>query len=166
MAKSSQKFIARNRAPRVQIEYDVELYGAEKKVQLPFVMGVLADLSGMPADPLAPVADRKFLEVDVDNFDSRMKAMKPRAAFAVENSLTGEGNMSVDITFESMDDFSPAAIARKVDSLNKLLEARTQLSNLITYMDGKAGAEDLIAKVLNDPALLKSLADQAKPKSE
>ena len=80
---SSQKFIARNRAPRVQIEYDVELYGAEKKIQLPFVMGVLADLSGKPAEPLAPVADRKFLEIDVDNFDSRMKAMKPRAAFQV-----------------------------------------------------------------------------------
>jgi type VI secretion system protein ImpB len=130
MAKSSQKFIARNRAPRVQIEYDVELYGAEKKVQLPFVMGVLADLSGKPADPLAPVGDRKFLEIDVDNFDSRMKAMKPRAAFAVPNTLTGDGDLKVDITFESMDDFSPAAVARKVDALNKLLEARTQLSNL------------------------------------
>ena len=129
---SSQKFIARNRAPRVQIEYDVEVYGAEKKIQLPFVMGVLADLSGKPADPLAPVADRKFLEVDVDNFDARMKAMKPRVAFAVPNSLTGEGNLNVDITFENMDDFSPAAVARKVDSLNKLLEARQQLQNLVT----------------------------------
>ena len=125
MATSSQKFVARNRAPRVQIEYDVELYGAQKKVQLPFIMGVLADLSGKPADPLAPVADRKFLEVDTDNFDTRMKAMKPRAAFSVPNALTGEGDMKVDITFESMDDFSPANVARKVDSLNKLLEART-----------------------------------------
>jgi len=160
---SSQKFIARNRAPRVQIEYDVELYGAEKKVQLPFVMGVLADLSGKQTEPLPQVADRKFLEIDVDNFDSRMKALKPRAAFQVPNTLTGEGNMSVELTFESMDDFSPAAIARKVDALNKLLEARTQLSNLVTYMDGKSGAEELISKVLNDPALLKSLADKAKP---
>ena len=160
---SSQKFIARNRAPRVQIEYDVEVYGAEKKVQLPFVMGVMADLSGKPADPLAPVADRKFLEVDVDNFDARMKAMKPRVAFPVPNSLTGEGNISVDITFDSMDDFSPAAIARKVDSLNKLLVAREQLQNLVTYMDGKGGAEELIAKVLADPALLGSLAASAKP---
>jgi len=160
---SSQKFIARNRAPRVQIEYDVELYGAQKKVQLPFVMGVLADLSGKPADPLAPVADRKFLEVDVDNFDSRMKAMKPRVAFAVPNALTGEGNLSVDITFENMDDFSPAAVARKVDSLNKLLEARQQLSNLVTYMDGKGGAEELIGKLMADPALLGALAASAKP---
>jgi len=160
---SSQKFIARNRAPRVQIEYDVELYGAQKKVQLPFVMGVMSDLSGKPEEPLAPVADRKFLEVDVDNFDARMKSMKPRVAFQVENTLTGEGSLPVDITFESMDDFSPAAVARKVDGLNKLLEARTQLANLITYMDGKTGAEELIAKVLADPALLSSLTEEAKP---
>lgn len=164
MAKaSSQKFVARNRAPRVQIEYDLELYGAEKKVSLPFVMGVMADLSGKPADPLAPVADRKFMEIDVDNFDERMKSMKPRVAFQVPNTLTGEGNLSVDITFESMDDFSPAAVARKVDSLNKLLQARQQLSNLMTYMDGKTGAEELIAKVLNDPTLLQSLVAAPKP---
>jgi type VI secretion system protein ImpB len=164
MSKSSQKFIARNRAPRVQIEYDVELYGAEKKVQLPFVMGVMADLSGKPEEALPPVSDRKFLEIDVDNFDSRMKSMKPRVAFTVENTLTGEGSLPVDITFESMDDFSPAAVARKVEGLNKLLEARQQLSNLITYMDGKSGAGDLIAKVLADPTLLKTLTDA--PKSE
>ena len=166
MAGSSQKFVARNRAPRVQIEYDVELYGAEKKIQIPFVMGVLADLSGKPEEPLAPVADRKFLEIDVDNFNNRMSAMKPRVAFQVPNTLTGEGNLSVDITFESMDDFSPAAVARKVDSLNKLLEAREQLSNLVTYMDGKTGAEELIAKVLQDPALLQSLAASKNPDSE
>jgi len=166
MAKpSSQKFIGRNRAPRVQIEYDVELYGAQKKVQVPFVMGVMADLSGDAKEPLPPVDDRKFLAIDIDNFDERMKSMKPRVAFSVPNTLTGEGNLSVDITFESMEDFSPAAVARKVDALNKLLEARSQLSNLITYMDGKSGAEDLIAKALNDPALLKSLADKAKPAS-
>jgi type VI secretion system protein ImpB len=166
MAGSSQKFIARNRAPRVQIEYDVELYGAEKKVQLPFVMGVLSDLSGKPADPLVPVAERKFLDIDVDNFDSRMKAMKPRVAMQVPNTLTGEGNLNVELTFDSMDDFSPAAVARKVDALNKLLTARQQLSNLITYMDGKSGAEELIAKVLNDPALLQSLAATPKPQDE
>jgi type VI secretion system protein ImpB len=160
---SSQKFIARNRAPRVQIEYDVELYGSEKKIQLPFVMGVMADLSGNPAEALPPVADRKFLEIDVDNFDDRMKAMKPRVAFRVPNTLTGEGNLSVDLTFESMDDFTPANVARKVDALAKLLEARTQLSNLLTYMDGKSGAEELIAKVLNDSTLLQALASAPKP---
>ncbi len=164
MAKeSSQKFIARNRAPRVQIEYDVEVYGSEKKVHLPFVMGVMSDLAGKPEEPLPSVADRKFLEFDVDNFDDRLKAMKPRAAFRVDNTLTGEGQLNVDLTFDSMDDFSPAAVARKVDSLNKLLEARTQLSNLVTYMDGKTGAEELIAKTINDPALLQSLVSAPNP---
>lgn len=163
MATSSQKFIARNRAPRVQIEYDVELYGAEKKIQLPFVMGVLADLSGKPATPMPQVEDRKFLEIDVDNFNSRMKSIKPRVAFQVPNTLTGEGNLNIDISFENMDDFSPAAVAQKTDALNKLLEARQQLSNLMTFMDGRGGAEDLIGKILSDPALLKSLAASAKP---
>jgi type VI secretion system protein ImpB len=164
--ESSQKFIARNRAPRVQIEYDVELYGAEKKVQLPFVMGVLADLSGKPEEALPAVSERKMLEIDVDNFDERMKSMKPRVAFAVPNTLTGEGNLPVDITFESMDDFSPAAVAKKVGALNNLLEARTQLANLMTYMDGKSGAEDLIAKALQDPTLLQALASAPKPGDE
>jgi type VI secretion system protein ImpB len=159
MAKaSSQKFIARNRAPRVQIEYDVELYGAEKKVELPFVMGVMGDLSGKPAEALPAVADRKFLEIDVDNFDDRLKSCKPRVAFQVPNTLTGEGNLNVEMTFESMDDFSPAAVARKVDALNKLLQARTELSNLLTYMDGKDKAEELVGKLLNNPDLMKSMA--------
>ena len=161
---SSQKFIARNRAPRVQIEYDVELYGAEKKIQLPFVMGVMANLSGNPAEPLPDVADRKFLDIDIDNFDQRLKAMKPRAAFQVPNTLTGDGNIMVDITFESMDDFSPAAVARKVDALSKLLEARQQLASLVTYMDGKSGAEQLIKKLLQDATLLKAVA--AMPKAD
>ncbi|MEE9120048.1 MAG: type VI secretion system contractile sheath small subunit [Syntrophobacteria bacterium] len=164
--KSSQKFIARNRAPRVQIEYDLELYGAEKKINLPFVMGVMADLSGKPAESLPGVADRKFLEIDVDNFDERLKATKPRVAFQVPNSLTGEGNLSVDISFESMDDFSPAAVARKVDALNKLLKARTELSNLLSYMDGKSGAEELMAKVLKDKALLSALTSAPKQEAE
>ena len=160
---SSQKFIARNRAPRVQIEYDVELYGAEKKVELPFVMGVMADLSGKPAESLPAVGDRKFLEIDVDNFDERLKATKPRAAMQVPNTLTGEGNISVDITFDSMDDFSPAAVARKIEPLAKLLDARTQLQNLLTYMDGKTGAEELISKLLKEPALMQALTSAPKP---
>jgi type VI secretion system protein ImpB len=161
--QSSQKFVARNRPPRVQIEYDVEVYGAEKKMQLPFVMGVMADLSGKPAEPLPSVDDRKFLEIDVDNFDDRMRAMKPRVAFSVPNTLTGEGNLSVDLTFESLDDFSPAGVAQKVGALKKLLDARTELANLLSYMDGKTGAEELIGRVLNDPALLSSLASTPKP---
>ena len=167
MAKpSSQKFIGRNRAPRVQIEYDVELYGAQKKMQIPFVMGVMSDLSGDNRDSLQSVDERKFASFDAENFDERMKSIKPRVAVNVPNTLTGQGSLAVDITFESMEDFSPAAVARKVDALNKLLEARTQLANLITYMDGKSGAEELISKVLNDPALLKTLAAQAAPKDQ
>ncbi|MGJ7578651.1 type VI secretion system contractile sheath small subunit [Variovorax sp. RHLX14] len=166
MSLSSQKFIARNRAPRVQIEYDVELYGSEKKVELPFVMGVLADLSGMPAQPLPPVADRKFLEIDIDNFDERMKAILPRVAVAVPNTLSGEGQLLVKVTFERMEDFSPAAIARNVEPLARLLEARTQLANLQTYMDGKAGAEALMNRLLQDRSLMKAITATSSAVSE
>ncbi len=166
MADSSQKFIARNRAPRVQIEYDVELYGAEKKVQLPFVMGVMSDLSGKSTVETPSIADRKFLEIDVDNFDDRMKAMAPRVEFSVPNTLTGEGNLAVDLTFEKMSDFSPAQIASKIEPLRKLLEARTQLSTLMAYMDGKTGAETLIEKVLADPALLGAIAGSSVPEQD
>lgn len=163
MAKASgQKFIARNRAPRVQIEYDVEVYGSQKKIQLPFVMGVLADLSGKPAEALPGLGDRKFLEIDVDNFDDRLKATKPRVAFNVPNTLTGEGNLSVDVTFESMDDFSPDAVAEKIEPLKKLLDVRNELSNLLTYMDGKSGAEELLGKLMQDPTLMSSLASVPK----
>jgi type VI secretion system protein ImpB len=101
--------------------------------------------------------------IDVDNFDDRLKSMKPRVAFQVPNTLTGEGNLNVELTFESMDDFSPAAVARKVGALNQLLEARSQLANLVAYMDGKSGAEELIGKMLTDPTLLKAIAAAPKP---
>lgn len=162
-SNNSQKFISRNRAPRVQIEYDVEVYGAEKKIELPFVMGVLTDLSGKPTEVLPPVGERKFLDIDIDNFDERMKAIAPRVAFSVPNTLSDEGHMMVDMTFDSMDDFSPAAVARKVDALKQLLDARTQLSNLQTYMDGKSGAETLVHQLLRDPALMKTLTASPKP---
>lgn len=162
MAKEAQKFIGQNRAPRVQVEYDVELYGAEKKVNLPFVMGVMSDLSGKPAEPLPKVEERNFCDIDADNFDERMHSIKPRVAFKVPNVMTGEGELSVELTFDNMDDFSPDKVAAKVDGLKQLLEARKQLSNLLSYMDGKSGAEDLIAKLLSDPALLKALSASAK----
>jgi len=164
--ESSQKFIGRNRPPRVQLEYDVELYGAEKKIQVPFVMGVMSDLSGLNSDKLPPVADRKAVDIQAENFDARLKSMKPRVRYKVPNKLTGEGSIVCDLTFESMEEFSPAEVAKKVEPLSKLLEARTELANLVTYMDGKTGAEDLIAKILNDPALLKSLASKAKTEEE
>ncbi|HJO94740.1 MAG TPA: type VI secretion system contractile sheath small subunit [Victivallales bacterium] len=165
-SKNGQKFIGRNRAPRVQIEYDVELYGSEKKVNLPFIMGVMSDLSGKSNVDKDKFAKRKFLEVDVDNFEERISAVKPRVAFQVPNTLTGEGNLNVDLEFESMDDFSPAKVAEKVDSLNKLLNARKELSNLVSYMDGKDNAEELVGNILKDPELLKSLMASAKPEDE
>ncbi len=164
-SESKQKFLGRNRPARVHIEYDVEDYGSTKKVELPFVMGVMADLSGKPATALPPVADRKFLEIDTDNFNDRMKAAKPRVAFEVKNTLANDGsNLKFDMTFENMADFSPAAVARRLDELSKnagrqeLLKTRTELANLLTYMDGKEKAEDLVAKLLSDPELMKSLA--------
>ncbi len=163
---SSQKFIGRNRAPRVQIEYDVELYGAEKKVQLPFVMGVMSDLSGNAGKEQPPVPDRKFVEISVDNFDDRLKAVEPAVRMRVPNKLTGEGEIAVEVKFESLADFSPAAVAKQVPALAQLLAARQQLANLITYMDGKSGAEELINKLLHDKTLLESLAKNPAAESE
>ena len=156
----SQDWIARNRKPRVQIAYDLELNGATKKVQLPFIMGVMADLAGKSesAEAKKDVTKRDFLEIDIDNFDARMSALKPRVVFKVPNALTGQGDIPVDVSFERMEDFSPAKIAEKVDSLKKLMDARNQLSSLLTYMDGKSGAEELLAQVMNDPEILKTIA--------
>jgi type VI secretion system protein ImpB len=162
---SSQKFIARNRAPRVQIEYDVEAYGAEKRVQLPFVVGVLADLTGNAGKPQEPVKDRKLTEISADDFDRRLEGLAPGVCVTVPNTLTGEGNLKAEMTFKAMDDFSPAAVARSVPALRQLLEAREQLANLITYMDGKEGAEQLIARLLKDPDALRALGSSAKPSS-
>ena len=162
---SGAKFIGRNRAPRVQIDYDCEVL-SEKKRELPFVMGVLADLSGKPEEPLPSLNDRKFVEIDNENFDDVLKTNKPRVAFQVDNTLTGEGKMSVDITFEKMSDFSPDAIAKKVEPLRKLLEARTQLSNLASFMDGKDDAEAVLQGLLGNEALLKSLMESAAPEAE
>lgn len=159
---SGAKFIGRNRAPRVQIDYDCEVL-SEKKRELPFVMGVLADLSGKPEEPLPSLSDRKFTEIDSENFDDVLKENKPRVAFQVDNTLTGEGKMSIDITFEKMSDFSPDMLAKKVEPLRKLLEARTQLSNLASYMDGKDDAENVLQGLLGNQALLKSLMESAVP---
>ena len=159
----SQKFIARNRAPRVQIEYDVEIYGDDKKVNLPFVMGVMSDLSGKSQVAQLPLKDRKFLSIDIDNFDERMKALQPRVLFDVENTLNGEGQLLIDLTLESLADFSPENLAKKVAPLAQLLEARTQLANLQTYMDGKSDAEGLVMQLLNDPDLLAALATMPAP---
>jgi type VI secretion system protein ImpB len=161
-SKSGQKFIKQNRAPRVHIEYEVETFGAMQKVELPFVMGVMSDLSGKSHVEKKGMADRDFSEFDMDNFEQRMAAIAPRAAFNVENTLTGEGKMGVDLTFSSMKDFSPGEVAKNVPALAKLLETRQQLNDLMLYMDGKDGAQDLLDKVLKDPAMMAALA-AAKP---
>ncbi|MBH9577740.1 MULTISPECIES: type VI secretion system contractile sheath small subunit [Inhella] len=163
-----QKFIGRNRAPRVQIQYELEQYGAKKMVELPFIVGVMSDLAGKSDSEEAKkaVADRKFMEIDIDNFDKRMAAIKPKVSFQVDNALTGEGQIPVSIEFESMDDFSPIKVASKVDSLKKLVEARNQLAALKTYMDGKSQAEELLNKIIEDPNLLKAIADAPKPEDK
>jgi type VI secretion system protein ImpB len=160
---SGQRFIRRNRAPRVHISYE-DPYDADRKIELPFVMGVMSDLSGNdPGVEKAEVADRNFLDIDMDNFESRLKAINPGVSFKVENKLndgTGE-KMSVNLRFEKMEDFGPAALARQVPALAKLLEAREQLSNLTKYMDGKVAAEDSIKKLLADPQLMEALKERA-----
>jgi type VI secretion system protein ImpB len=159
---SGQRFIKRNRPPRVHITYE-DPYDADRLVELPFVMGVLADLSGNYAGVEKPeVADRAFLDTDMDNFDSRMKAINPGVTFKVDNKLGDGGEkMSVALRFEKMDDFQPAAVARNVPALAKLLEAREQLSNLSRYMDGKVAAEDQLKQLLADPQLMQALKEKA-----
>lgn len=158
--KSGQRFIRENRKPRVHIEYEVETYGSRKKVELPFVMGVISDLSGKSHKDKKAVEARDFVDFDMDNFDQRMEAIAPRAAFVVDNTLSGDGKLAVDLTFSSINDFSPGAIAKSIEPLAKLLEARTQLEDLLSYMDGKNGAQDLLDKVLKDPALMKAISAQ------
>ncbi len=159
---SGQRFIRRNRPPRVHITYE-DPYDAERKVELPFVMGVLADLSGnAPGVEKPEFADRAFLDFDMDNFEKRMEAIDPGVSLKVENKLNdGQGEkLSVNLRFKKMDDFGPAAVARQVPALAKLLESREQLANLLRYMDGKVAAEDKIKQLLNDPQLMQALRDR------
>lgn len=157
-----QKFIKRNRAPRVHITYE-DPYDSEKLVELPFVMGVLADLSGnMPGVEKPEVADRKFLDFDMDNFDRRMDAIQPGVSFRVDSKMgeNADEKMNVNLRFTKMDDFKPAEVAMQVPALAKLLEARQQLSNLRLYMDGKADAEAKLRELLKDPDLMAALRDK------
>jgi type VI secretion system protein ImpB len=162
-SNSGQKFISRNRKPRVHITYE-DPYDAEKLVELPFVMGVLADLSGNSSAVQKPdMADRAFLDIDMDNFDKRMAAIEPGLSMKVPNKLgSGEGGdkLSVNVKFKKMDDFSPTAVARQVPAVAKLLQAREQLSNLLRYMDGKVAAEDALKKLLADPQLMAAMKDK------
>jgi len=165
---SGQRFIKRNRPPRVHITYE-DPYNAERLIELPFVMGVLADLSGNDSSVEKPdVDERKFLDIDMDNFESRMAAIEPGVTFRVKNKL-GEGSgeeLGVNLKFKKMDDFGPTAVARQVPSLAKLLQAREQLANLLRYMDGKVAAEDQIKKLLADPQLMAALKERAAQKGD
>ncbi len=163
MADSGQKFIRRNRPPRVHITYENPA-NAEEKVEIPFVMGVMADLSGnTPGVEKPEIAQRKFLEFDMDNLDARMAAIEPGVSFRVENKL-GDGSgeqLGVSLRFRKMADFEPGAVARQVPAVARLLEARQQLANLQRYMDGKVAAEDQLRKLLADPQLMQALKDRA-----
>lgn len=148
----AQKFIGESRAPRVQIEYDVELYGSNKKVELPFVAGVMADLSGDNVEPLGPVEERRFEEIDIDNFDQRMTQIGPELGLQVKNVLTHDNTLiDVNLRFNSMSSFEPGEVVKRIPELAVLLDARKQLKELITYMDGKAAAEDVIQELLKNP---------------
>ena len=156
---SGQKFIRRNRPPRVHITYENPA-NAEEKIELPFVMGVMADLSGnSPGVEKDEVGNRKFLEMDMDNFEKRMEAISPGVSLRIKNKLGTEPNekLAVTLRFDKMADFSPAAVANQVPSLKKLLDARTQLANLLRYMDGKAAADQQLRKLLKDPQLMAAL---------
>jgi type VI secretion system protein ImpB len=154
--ESGQKFIRRNRPPRVHITYENPA-NAEEKVEIPFVMGVMADLSGnTPGVEKPEIAQRKFLEFDMDNLDARMAAIQPGVSFRVDNKLAENSTekMAVNLRFEKMADFEPAAVARQIPAVAKLLEARQQLANLQRYVDGKAVAEEQLRKLLADPQLM------------
>ena len=161
--ESGQKFIRRNRPPRVHITYENPA-NAEEKVEIPFVMGVMADLSGnTPGVEKAEIPERKFLDFDMDNLDARMAAIQPGVSFRVDNKLvenSGE-KMGVQLRFDKMADFEPAAIARQVPAVARLLEARQQLANLQRYMDGKVHAEAHLRKLLADPQLMLALKNRS-----
>ncbi|WP_374945117.1 type VI secretion system contractile sheath small subunit [Sphingomonas sp.] len=165
MAQDGQKFIKRNRSPRVHIEYEVQTYGSVEKISLPFVMGVLADLSGKSEKEKKSMAERDFVNVDMDNFGDFQKSIAPRAAFYVDNTLTGEGKLAVDLTFNKMDDFTPGGVAKQLPATAKLLDARQQLTDLLAYMDGKDKAEGVIDQLLKNPDLLTSLAAESKARA-
>ena len=157
--EGTQKKLERVRPPRVNISYDVETGGAIETKELPFVMGVLADLSGNPTDALPRVKDRKFVEVTGDNFDTVLKNMKPRVAFTVDNKLQpGSGTkVGVDLTFESLDDFSPDRVAQNVKPLKELLDLRTKLADLRGNLQGNEKLDEILQSTINDADAMKKL---------
>lgn len=163
MAKESlQKKLSRVRPPRVHITYDVETGGAIEKREIPFVVGVLADLSGQPEQPLPPLKDRKFVEVDKDNFDRVLGQINPRLAFKVDNRLSEDDTrLGVELRFESMADFEPAAVVKQVPALRKLLELRNALNNLRSSLIGNDKLESILQEILNNTETLKRIEAEA-----
>jgi type VI secretion system protein ImpB len=159
--ESIQKRLQKVRPPRVQLTYDVEKGDAIEQKELPFVMGVVADLSGMPAEPLPKLKDRKFVNIDVDNFDDVMSAVAPRAVYRVPNRLSDQGGeFGVELRFESIEDFRPEAVVEQVDPLRKLLEARTKLADLRNKLAGNEKLEDILSEVLANTEDLHRLGGQ------
>lgn len=162
MAKkeSTQKQLQKVRPPRVQITYDVEVGDAIEQKELPFVVGVLGDFSGNPEKPLPRLRDRKFVNVDPDDFDDVMKGMTPRAVYKVKNTLTGEGELGVELKFESMDDFTPESVVQQVEPLRKLQEARSKLADLRNKLAGSEKLEDILNEVLVNTEKLQQLGSE------
>ncbi|PQO36204.1 type VI secretion system contractile sheath small subunit [Bremerella cremea] len=161
MAESYQKRLNRVRKPRVHITYDVETGDAMEKKELPFVVGVMGDFSGNPAEKMEPLKDRKFVQIDRDNFDDVMKRFRPELNMRVDNTLADDGSqMAVNLKFESMDDFSPANVAKQVEPLRKLLATRDNLRDLLTKIDRSDDLETLLEQVMNDADQLKKLAGE------
>ena len=164
MAQGTQKKLERVRPPRVSITYEVETGGAIEMKELPFVMGILADLSGNPATPLPKIKERKFVEVNPDNFDAVLKSMQPRLQFAAENKLQpGGGKIAVELKFESLDDFAPNKVAEQVKPLRELLELRGKLADLRGKLQGNDKLEEILQETINDAEAMRKLRAEIAP---
>ena len=162
MAESLQHTLDRVRSPRVQITYDVEVGDAIEMKEIPFVVGVLADLSGKPDDPLPKVKDRKFVEIDRDNFNQVLAGIKPRLAYRVDNKLTDDDSkLAVELRFKSLDDFHPERVAEQVTPVRKLVEARKRLSDLLAKLDGNDKLDELLQDVLASTDSIEKLGKEA-----
>ena len=168
--ESVQHKLDRVRPPRVHITYDVEIGGAIENKELPFVLGVLGDFSGQPEEPLPRVKERKLIEIDRDNFDQVLAAMKPRLAYRVDNKLTNDGSkMGVELNFRSIDDFHPDSVVQQVEPLRKMVTARQRLSDLLSKMDGNDKLETILNEIVSDTnaqAQLSSALGLDKPSGE
>jgi type VI secretion system protein ImpB len=157
MADSLQKWVGRNRPPRVQITYDVEIGDAIEKKELPFVVGLMSDLSGEPAEPLPKLRDRRFVEIDRDNFNEVMEKITPRLDLKVSDVMHGEGDLKIELEFKEFGDFHPEAIVKKIPRLAKLLEARQNLRDLLSKLDGNDDLNDLLSDVVGKNKELKEV---------